>query len=234
MDASPVLTAILTKKAILFDLFHTLIALDRRPGDGQPQLHELLGVPREAFLTQLRGTAHARLVGSKIDPFSIVAEWAEGIDRSITDAAIRRTADRIVEVFSEALKGVPDRVISVLSRLRGMGKLLGLVSNASAMEVTGWSTSPLAPLFNTAVFSCFCGSVKPEERIYRICTDGLSVIPADCAFVGDGESNELEGAKNLGMTTVMTTEFIGHLATEEVERRRRSADYMILKLDELV
>jgi len=234
MDSSALFTAILAKRAILFDLFHTLIALERRPGNGQPQLHELLGVPREAFLAQLRGTAHTRLVGNKVDPFLIVAEWAHGIDRSITDAAIRRTADRIVEVFSEALKGVPDRVISVLSRLRGAGKLLGLVSNASAMEVTEWASSPLAPLFDTAVFSCFCGSVKPEERIYRICTDGLGVVPAECTFVGDGESSELEGAKNLGMTTVMTTEFIGHLAAGEVEQRKRSADYVILKLEELV
>jgi len=233
MDSSPVLAAILTKRAVLFDLFHTLIALNRRPGDGQ-QLHELLGVPREAFLAQLRGTARNRLVGNLVDPFAIVAEWAHGIDRSITDDAIGRTADRIVAVFSEALKGVPDRVISMLAHLRDRGKLLGLVSNASTMEVSGWSGSPLAPLFNTAVFSCFCGSVKPEERIYRICTDGLGVVPGECAFVGDGESNELEGAKNLGMTTVMTTEFIGHLAADEVERRRRSADYVVLKLDELV
>jgi putative hydrolase of the HAD superfamily len=234
MDSSRLLTAILSKKAIIFDLFHTLVALERRPGDGQPQLHELLGVTHEAFVEQLMLTAHDRLVGNKKDAYSIVAGIAHAIDASISDSAIQRTADRILEVFAAALQGVPARITSVLASLAAGGKRLGLVSNASAMEVAGWPRSPLAPLFDSVVFSCFCGSVKPEERIYLICTDELKVAPEDCAFVGDGESNELEGAKNLCMTTIMTTEFIRGIATDVLDQRRRWADFVIPNLDLLI
>lgn len=226
--------AVSSGKAVVFDLFHTLVSLQREPGRERPELHEILGVTRQDFTDALRLTAHSRLVGTQTDAFLIVSEIAHAINKSIPEAAIRRTADRIVEVFSATLEGIPGRVVSILGLLRRSGKKLGLASNASAMEITGWSRSPIAPLFTSVVFSCFCGSVKPEEKIYRICIDGLDVSPEGCLFVGDGESNELEGARSLGMTTVMTTEFIGGMRPDIVDQRRRSADFVITRLDELV
>jgi FMN phosphatase YigB (HAD superfamily) len=48
--------------------------------------------------------------------------------------------------------------------------------------------------------------VKPEPEIYRLAMRNLSVGPADCIFVGDGGSEELRGARDLGITTVMITD----------------------------
>jgi putative hydrolase of the HAD superfamily len=234
MDSTPLVEIVKQKRAVVFDLFHTLVALDSRPGREQQQLHEILGVSREAFAKQLMLTSHDRLVGNKTDAFAIVSEIAHAIDATISDAAIRRAAAHLIEVFSAALREIPENVVSVLTSLRAMGKCLGLVSNASAMEVTGWSRSPIAPLFDSVVFSCFCGSVKPEERIYHLCTDELGVTPEECLFVGDGESNELEGAQRIGMTSVMTTEFIGRTGVAVIEERRRYADFTISWLNELV
>jgi putative hydrolase of the HAD superfamily len=233
-ERSPLVRIVSGKQAVLFDLFHTLVSLQREPGSRNPELHEILGVSRQTFVDALRLTAHGRLIGVQTEAASIVSDIARATGQSVSDAAIKRTAERIVEVFSAALSGISDRVVSVLASLRHRGKRLGLVSNASAMEVVGWSRSPIAPLFDSVVFSCFCGSVKPEERIYRICTDELGVAPVECVFVGDGESNELEGAKNVGMMTVMTTQFIGGMEHGVFDERCRWADFIISQLDELV
>lgn len=233
--ALPLLSSIiLEKKAVIFDLFHTLVSLDSTWGNNHPQLHEMLGVSRETFIGQLMLTSHDRLVGKKKDAFIIVAEIAHAIDPTITDAAIRRTSEHILDTFAGALLQVPAGIREVIASLRGRGKAIGLVSNASAMEVTGWSRSPIAPLFDSVVFSCFVGSVKPDPRIYRTCTDQLCVAPEESIFVGDGESKELEGAKDLGMITVMTTQFAGRMSADTIAERRQYADFVVEELGELL
>jgi putative hydrolase of the HAD superfamily len=234
MNPPSVIDAVRMKKAVIFDLFHTLVSLESTRGDSRPQLHEMLGVSREAFVEQLMLKSHDRIVGKEKDAFAIVAELAHAIDSAIPDAAIRRTSEHIVTMFSAALAGVPACVEGVLASLRNSGKRLGLVSNASAMEVSGWSGSPIAPCFDSVVFSCFVGCAKPDGRIYRICTDELCVAPEESIFVGDGESKELEGAKNLGMTTVMTTQFIGRLRADVIAERRRYADFVVGRLGDLI
>ena len=62
-----------TKKAVIFDLFHTLTALETAWGDGRPMTHQVLGVSKEAWHTQLLECSRDRLVGKMTDPFAIIA-----------------------------------------------------------------------------------------------------------------------------------------------------------------
>ncbi len=66
-----------------------------------------------------------------------------------------------------------------------------------------WKSTPFAPLFDAAVFSCVVKLKKPDPQIYlRACAD-LRVVPADCLYVGDGSSRELSGAAAVGMHPVL-------------------------------
>ena len=58
--------------------------------------------------------------------------------------------------------------------------------------------------------------------------------PEDCVFVGDGGSNELEGAKRLGIASVLVTGIIEEIWPEKIAERRRYADSVIADLDELL
>jgi hypothetical protein len=71
------------KKVILFDLFHTLTALESTWGDNRPLTYQLLGVEKEAWNYQLLQNSPDRLTGRKTDPFEIVAEMARNIDPGI-------------------------------------------------------------------------------------------------------------------------------------------------------
>jgi len=108
------------------------------------------------------------------------------------------------------------------------------VSNADAMEIRGWGDSPAAGCFDATIFSCEVGYVKPEPQIYRICLERLGVSAGEAVFVGDGGSNELPGARAVGLATVMMAGVLREHWPERVEGRAREADFRIDRLAELL
>lgn len=59
------------KKTVLFDLFHTLTALESTWSSG-PMTSEYLGVSKEAWNEQLLEKSKERLTGKEKDPFTII------------------------------------------------------------------------------------------------------------------------------------------------------------------
>ena len=118
-------------------------------------------------------------------------------------------------------------------KLKGSQKKIGLLSNADVTEIVAWPQSPICNLFDSVIFSCEVGYVKPERAIYEIALKSLGVQPEDAMFVGDGGARELEGAKAIGMTTVMIAGIIREIWPEKIEERKLCADHFIEKLDEL-
>ena len=49
------------------------------------------------------------------------------------------------------------------------------------------------------MFSHAIGMVKPDPHIYQHTCKNLGVAPSDCIFIGDGNSDELRGAAQVGM-----------------------------------
>ena len=222
------------KKAVIFDLFHTLTSLESTWDTGRPMTYEMLGVSREAWDYQLQRKSRDRLVGLKKDAFEIVAEMALSINPSITDERIKAATENRVKRFASALLEIPYETLSVLKCLKTEGKLIGLISNADVMEVAAWHKSPIRHLFDSTIFSCMVGCVKPEKKIYELSLSELEVQPGESVFVGDGGSNELEGAKNVGMTTIMITGFIMDLWPDRIAERQRYADFIIERLSQLI
>ena len=228
-------TAIIeAKKAVVFDLFHTLTSLESTWGAGRRMTCEMLGVSREAWDEQLQRKSRDRLVGSKKNAFEIVAEMARAIDPSISDERINAATENRIAPFAAALHEIPDETSTVLECLKARGKRIGLISNADVMEVAAWGQSRTGHLFDSTIFSCVAGCVKPEKEIYELSLRELGVTPAESVFVGDGGSNELEGAKNVGMTTIMITGIIIELWPDRIADRQRHADCVIERLSELV
>jgi putative hydrolase of the HAD superfamily len=102
------------------------------------------------------------------------------------------------------------------------------------MEVAGWDTSPLAGLFNVEVFSCEVGMVKPEPEIYEHALTRIGLSAEDCLFVGDGGSNELEGARAVGLKTVFVSGVIADLWPDRVEKRGAGAIHTIHRAADLL
>jgi putative hydrolase of the HAD superfamily len=148
--------------------------------------------------------------------------------------AIEQAVKNRIARFESALVGIPSEVRATIERLKSKGKRIGLCSNADVMEMAGWPRSPIAHLFDSTVFSCEAGCMKPEPEIYQKSLSELGAQPSETLFIGDGGSNELQGAKSLGMTTVMITGIIRELWPDRIESRKPFADFVIEKIPELV
>ena len=226
-------STISSKTAVLFDLFHTLTALESTWSSG-PMTHEMLGVSKEDWNRQLLECSRDRLVGKMTDPHQIIGRLARAIDPAISEDLIVRATENRIRRFAGALVNIPPTTVAVLTALRRAGKKLALISNADVMEVQAWEQSPIADLFHATLFSCHVGCAKPEPEIYSLCLHQLDICADECVFVGDGGSHELEGARDCGITTVMVTGIIKELWPDRIEERQAHADFVIEHLSDLL
>jgi putative hydrolase of the HAD superfamily len=121
-----------------------------------------------------------------------------------------------------------------LKALKANGKKIGLVSNADVSEIEAWPQSPISELFDSTIMSCYVGMVKPEANIYNLSLKQLGLQPNECIFIGDGGSNELKGAKSVGLNTIMIGGIIRGIWPEKIEERKKHADHYIENIDELI
>lgn len=106
----------------------------------------------------------------------------------------RRVNQKVV-----VLRGVEPEVLGALEALRARGLKLAVVTNSFAEDVAGWESSPLRRLFDVALFSCVAGLAKPDPEIYLLACRELQVRPDRALFIGDGEDDELDGARSAGL-----------------------------------
>jgi putative hydrolase of the HAD superfamily len=121
------------------------------------------------------------------------------LDPEDFDAAL----DDVWSAHDTALGSPRPQVLSALSRLVSGGVRLGLLSNAHEREIRGWRSSPLSSFFDVASFACHIGHTKPQVSAYRHVLEALSVRPEDALYTGDGASDELRGARAVGVGTVV-------------------------------
>jgi putative hydrolase of the HAD superfamily len=99
---------------------------------------------------------------------------------------------------------------ALLDSLRARGLKLGLVSNVFD---PGWllredlAAMGLAERLDVAVFSSEVGKRKPHPAIFETALDALEVEPWRTLFVGDRRYEDVRGAKEVGMTTVLALWF---------------------------
>lgn len=221
-------------KAILFDLFHTLTAKESSWSGGRRYTHQVLGFDRVVWDRQLLERSRDRLVGKWRDPYYIISTMARDIDPNISEQLIREAVENRTRVFADTLLGIPEENQQVVHELKKRGKLIGLISNADVMEAAAWQDSPIAPLFDSVVFSCHVGSAKPEPTIYQIALNELGIEADEAVFVGDGGSDELQGARDVGITPIMVTNVIREAWPDRVTQRMHQASYVIEHLNELL
>lgn len=159
----------------------------------------------------------------------------ERVRLSLADAGWERDSTTVTEVvrlhfheFVTSMTAYPD-AIPTLRTLRERGMATGLVSNASDHSVEIFRGLGLQPHFDVTVFSFEERCLKPAAAIYEAALDRLGLLADECLYVGDGGDEELRGARELGLTTVLVDRDLPHTATA-----RPHATYVIRELAELV
>ena len=213
-------------RGVIFDLFHTLTARESE-WSSHPQTCDLLGVDRRAWDRVLIDTSRWRLVGQERDPFTIFRRLVDAVDSGIPDLRVREVLRIRTERFRDCFDNIPAANVAMLQRLRQAGLKLALLSNADVMDIAAYSGSALEGLFDVEIFSCDAGCAKPEPEIYHACLEALKLEAGECIFVGDGGSEELQGARAVGLRTVFVCGVIAELWPERIAARREIADHHV-------
>ena len=194
-------------RAILFDLFNTLIASgDRRRAITIREMGATLGVEPNAFAQAFVRTWHERMVGTLGDLAEQCRTIARSVDGDPTDDQVARAVELRL-TFNRRTIVVADATLAALAAARAAGFQLAIVSNCTADSGIVLDETPLVAAVDAVVLSYRVGIAKPDTRIYEMACAAVDTPPSSCLYVGDGADRELHGAKSLGMRVYQTTQF---------------------------
>lgn len=197
-------------KAVIFDLFETLITEWGHKKYTKSEMSADLGIEREKFDFFWDEKEEARYLGDISFEDSILyvcKKCGKTVDNSVLSAIV----DKRVETKSVCFEYVNPDVYMLLEKLKAMGLQTAIVSNCSPDEVTPLKESGIYKYFDEVILSYDVHMKKPDSCIYEESAKRLGVAPGECIFVGDGGSDELPGAKAAGMTAVQAKWYTNQL-----------------------
>lgn len=193
-------------KAVIFDMFETLVTLHSVPRYFGRNIAADLGADINAFYPLWHETEEARSKGKMT--FEEALYWIGERTQYAHPERIPQAVEKRHAFKAESLQKVEYRIVSLLRELKARGYQVALISNCFLEEAKVIRESVMMPLFDVAMLSCEQGVQKPEREIFERCLAELSVAPEECLYVGDGGSQELETARSFGMQTLQAGWFV--------------------------
>ena len=193
-------------RAVIFDMFETLITHYQSPLYFGVHMAKDAGIPEDRFLALWTPTDTARTIGEMT--LEEVLERIFQENQCDSEKLLKEITEKRVAAKRECFRHLHPEIIPMLSKIKEKGIFIGLISNCFSEEVGVIRQSELFPYFDAVYLSYEQGIMKPNLEIFTRCMDKLSVTPEECLYVGDGGSFELEAATELGMTAVQAVWYL--------------------------
>jgi len=193
-------------KAVIFDMYETLVTLCYSEPYFRGAMAEDSKVPPENFNEEWEKTSYAQSIGELSLEESLAGTLKKlgCYSEDLFQEMVRKRKEFKREVFNHIH---PD-IVPMLERLKKSGMKIGLISNCFSEEAEVIRQSILFPFFDAALMSYEQGVRKPDQEIFLRCLKQLDVMAAECLYVGDGGSRELEVARELGMRPVQAVWYL--------------------------
>lgn len=193
-------------KAVIFDMFETLVTLHSVPRYFGRNIAADLGADMDEFYPLWHETEEARSKGKMT--FEEALYWIGERTNYAHPERIPEAVEKRHAFKSESLQKVEYRIVALLRELKERGYKVALISNCFPEEAKVIWESVMVPFFDVMMLSCEQGVQKPEREIFERCLAELAVAPEECLYVGDGGSQELETARAFGMKTLQAGWFV--------------------------
>jgi HAD superfamily hydrolase (TIGR01509 family) len=210
-------------RAVLFDLDDTLLDWSGFRGDvasiSRPHVSRLYGylagmgyaLPDEADFHHMYETAvtHAWTEAKKTWAGVNVAQTLSACFDALALDPTHIDMDAALRAYDwQPVPGVRpyDDTIPVLEALHRQHYKLGLITNSMMpmwMRDVELQTYGLLDYFPVRLTSGDVGYMKPHPRIYQQALALLGVSPAEAVFIGDRPANDIAGANDAGITSVL-------------------------------
>lgn len=187
-------------KAVIFDMFETLITHYESPLYFGAQIAADMGIPEKKLREIWDPSDHDRSIG-KMTLEEVFEQILRASDKYSSELVGRLVKKRIA-AKEECFNHLHPEIIPMFEELKKQGFRIGLISNCFSEETMIIRNSVLWQYFDAPFLSYEQGLAKPDEEIFHRCVAELGVKPEECLYVGDGGSHELETAEKLGMKPV--------------------------------
>lgn len=187
-------------KAIIFDLGNTLMHIPREFDEELLSAELLTGLTEDVVRTIAYRICN---VYRGLSPDQFLAKLLEAPE--IRARCNAETAARLAEIWYRSVEmAVPSSdAHSVLENLKSSGFHLALVSNTTPFSSIIIDRLLLQPYFETIVFSCNVGYLKPDPRIFKVALEALGTQPEETCVIGDKIRTDILGGQILGAKTVL-------------------------------
>jgi putative hydrolase of the HAD superfamily len=226
----------MSTKGIVFDLFQTLVD----PEEFRPKEYrraqaaaDILGLDKVAFFAYWKETQQERMTTSKPE-LQYVKDFVVNSGKTPPSSRALERADEALGCYEDLALLKPRKdVVAPIKRLASRGYRLGLLSNTYERFVREWPNSPLASSFDATAFSDEIGVMKPERKAYVVILRRLRLDAKVCAYVGDGGSQELIGAKGAGFRRVVfMKKFVSRNGMKNAEELQEIAGQADVSVDD--
>ncbi len=207
-------------KAVIFDMYETLITHFRGPLYFGKQMAADIGISEKRFREIWDTTDDERTKGLLTLEEVVGRILRENKRYSAT--LFRQLIEKRIAAKEDCFKHLHTEIIPMLTALKEKGLQIGLISNCYYEEAEVIRQSDLFTYFDVACLSCELGIMKPDVKIFQRCMEKLQVSPEECLYVGDGGSRELETAKELGMNVIQA---VWYLQEGSIQPSGRKAEF---------
>lgn len=203
-------------KGVLFDLFGTIIPRpDIRVHDRMMEkMGDLIGMEKDEFRTLWLSLHHEKTTWKNGGTDDLMMFMMKKADMKPD----RGTAEDLTRIWNAMTLShftyFPD-VIPAFTKLKMNGFQIGLLTNCGPNVPDIVEASEIMPFLDGAAYSARIGYRKPDPEIYRVACSLIGTDPAETAFIGDGDSDELPGAEKAGLRSI------------KIERGRTAGDYRL-------
>ena len=197
-------------KAVVFDLFETLITEWGHKKYTKNEMCADLGVERAVFDVYWNEKEQDRYTGQISFEDSLLYA-CHHCGKELDASTLAEVLDKRRKAKAVCFEFVLDEVYELLQYLRNSGIKTAIISNCSQEEMMGLPESKICQYFDEIILSYETHMKKPDACIYELAAVRLGVDLQECIFVGDGGSNELLGAKAVGMTAIQAKWYTNQL-----------------------
>jgi HAD superfamily hydrolase (TIGR01549 family) len=207
----------MTVKAVLFDMFDTLMLIEKDHAFYSPavkSMHTYLaqnGVQvsfaafRDAYIKArdaLYEEADQKMEEPHFDFRVKNALQILGYTTEAQSSLVQGATDAFCQEFMTYVR-IDDNTTPVLKDLQAQYRL-GIVSNFAIPECVTklLAKHELSDFFDVVIVSAAVNKRKPSPEIFKIALEKLKLQPAQAVFVGDTVDADVKGGKEAGMKTV--------------------------------
>ena len=204
-------------KAVIFDMFETLVTLYDGPLYFSTQIAADAGIPKNRFQKLWEPSEKDRTTG-KIS-FEKMIETILRENGRYSEKLLNFIVEKRFQSKKAAFSRLHREILPMLDGLKEKGILLGLITNCFSEEAAVIKESVLYSYFDAPCLSYEEGLCKPDPAIFQKCLNQLNMQAEECLYVGDGGSHELEMAEKLGMKAVQAVWYLKENTARPAERK---------------